>query len=172
MSYEPWPRLDKRARLKFAALGALAWLAVVPAGIAGLLTFGFHGPMNRVWGEAVAMYAVPLLLLLLALLGLACFLCFNRAVLLVVKALAAAILLDILLLAAASHSANSPARPPLARTSIPHPSMTGPMRAVAGPGPVQVGIACSATSGECWTIRYENGREVSRERSTATRPEG
>jgi hypothetical protein len=167
MSYEPWPRLEKRTRLMIAAFGALAWLAAVPAGFTVLLMFGFHGRLDA-WDERVALIAIPLLPLLLFLLGLACFLCFSRRGLLIVRALAAASALDFVLLAVSFYSMTRPTPLPPGLIT-PAPPVTNRVME-AGPGPVQVGIACSATSNECWTIRYENGREVSRKRSTGSRP--
>lgn len=167
MSYEPWPRLEKRKRLLIAAFGVLAWLAAIPAGFTVLLMLGFHGRLDA-WDERVALVAIPLLPLLLFLLGLACFLCFTRRGLLVAKALALASVLDAALIALSLHSMtrSEPLPPHLVTPAPPVPS-----RAIeAGPGPVQVGVACSATGSECWTIRYEDSREVSRKRSAGSRP--
>jgi hypothetical protein len=167
MSYEPWPRLEKRTRLGIIALGAGAWLALVPAGSAGLMIFGFHKRIEEMdWDELVALHTLPLLPLLLLLLGLACFLCFTRRGLLIVQALAALAVLDLILLLVSFHSMNRPdpryARP----TALPPPLPPTSNQVTVLPGSVLVGIACSATSDECWTTRYEDGKMVSRERST------
>jgi hypothetical protein len=173
MSYEPWPRLERPTRLTVIALGAAAWLALVPAaGFAFLAAFGFHGRIETMdWDEFIALHALPFLPLLLLLLGLACFLCFTRRGLLIVQALAFLWVLDAGLLFFSFRSMTRPdpyiARPvPQALPALPTTDAKG-MKAL--PESVQVGIACSATSDECWTIRYEDGREVSRERSTGNR---
>ncbi|HEX8125857.1 MAG TPA: hypothetical protein VF548_09775 [Allosphingosinicella sp.] len=105
MSYDAWPPLEKRTRLRVLALGAAAWLAAVPAGFAGLMVFGFHKSVEEMkWFELTALLALPLLPLLLALLGLSCFLSFSRRGLLIVKALLAAVVADAVLLVAAFQS--------------------------------------------------------------------
>jgi hypothetical protein len=168
MSHEPRPRLERRTRLGIAALGAVAWLAAMPAGFAGLTALGFHGPMrDHDWDDIVALFALPMLPLLLLLLGLACFLCFTRRGLLIVEALAALFILDSGLLAASSYSMGRPKPlPPGLVTAV----APGPRRMTERvSGPARVAVACSATGAECWTIRTENGREVSRKRLEAPR---
>ncbi|HEX8240323.1 MAG TPA: hypothetical protein VF574_11345 [Allosphingosinicella sp.] len=170
MTYEPWPRLEKPTRAKIAALGAAAWIATVPAGFVGLMIFGFHGRLEEMdWDERLALHTLPLLPLILALLGLACFLCFTRRGLLIVKALAALAILDAVLLVFSFQSMNRPDPSFVRSVTLPAPpvSASGPVTGVAGP--TRVSIACSATGDECWTTRLEGGRVVSRERSTGSR---
>ena len=149
MSYDPWPPLEKRVRLRVLTLGAAAWLAAVPAGFAGLMIFGFHKRIEEMrWDELTALLALPLLPLLLVLLGLACFLCFTRRGLLIVRALLAAAIVDALLLAAAFHWMYRP-EPSIDRSWRPPGGSAAYGRANAAPALVSRVAALSAAGCPC-----------------------
>ncbi|HEX8449767.1 MAG TPA: hypothetical protein VF652_09280 [Allosphingosinicella sp.] len=149
MSYNPWPPLERRTRLGILTLGAASWLAAVPAGLAGLMVFGFHKSVDEMrWYELTALLTLPLLPLLLALLGLACFLCFTRRGLLIVRALLAAVIVDALLLAAAFHWMYRP-EPSIDRSWRPPGGSAAYGRAKAAPALVGTVAALNAAGCPC-----------------------
>jgi hypothetical protein len=149
MSYDPWPPLEKRVRLRVLTLGAAAWLAAVPAGFAGLMIFGFHKRIEEMrWDELTALLALPLLPLLLVLLGLACLLCFSRRGLLMVKALSAAVVVDAALLVAAFHWMYRP-EPSIDRSWRPPGGSAAYRPAQTDPVPVRTAVAASAAGCPC-----------------------
>jgi hypothetical protein len=113
------------------------------------MVFGFHKSVEEMrWYELAALLALPLLPLLLALLGLACFLSSTRRGLLIVTALLAAVTVDAVLLVAAFHSMYRP-EPSLDRSWRPPGGSAAYRPAKGARAPVRAAVAASAAGCPC-----------------------